>query len=57
MALKGGRMVEGLTKNGIAFFDEGQTAKELQAVKALITSIVISAENYAIYPENHITCQ
>lgn len=57
MALKRGRMVEGLTKNGIAFFDEGQTAKELQAVKALITSFVISAENYAIYPENHITCQ
>jgi hypothetical protein len=57
MALKGGRMVEGLTKNGIAFFDEGQTAKELQAVKALITSFVIAANNYAIYPENHITCQ
>ncbi len=57
MAPARGRMVEGLTKNGIAFFDEGQTAKELQAVKALITSFVIAAKNYAIYPENHVTCQ
>jgi len=50
-------MVEGLTKNGIAFFDEGQTTKELKAVKALITSFIIATKNYAIYPENHITCQ
>ena len=52
-----GRMVEGLKKEGISFFAEGQTAKELQAVKALISSFVIAAKNYAIYPENHVTCQ
>jgi hypothetical protein len=57
MALKRGRMVEGLTKNGIAFFDEGQTAQELQAVKAVIASFLMAAKNHAIYPEHHVTCQ
>jgi HEAT repeat protein len=50
-------MVQGRTKESIASFAEGQTAKELQAVKALVSSFVIAAKNYAIYPENHVTCQ
>lgn len=50
-------MVQGRTKESIASFAERQTVKELQAVKAFISSFVIAAKNYAIYPENHVTCQ
>lgn len=50
-------MAEGPTKKGIDFFDEGQTAQELQAVKAVIASFLMAAKNYAIYPENHVTYQ
>lgn len=50
-------MAENTTKKGIGFFDEGQTAQELQAVKAVIASFLMAAKNYAIYPEHHVTCQ
>ena len=50
-------MAEELTKKGIDFHDQGQTAQELQAVKAVIASFIVAVKNYAMYPESHVTCQ
>ncbi|HUU53026.1 MAG TPA: HEAT repeat domain-containing protein, partial [Candidatus Bathyarchaeia archaeon] len=50
-------MAEEPTKKGIEIFDEGHTAQELQAVKAVIALFLMAAKNYAIYPENHVTYQ
>jgi len=50
-------MAEEPTKKGIDFHDQGQTAQELQAVKAVIASFIVAVKNYAMYPESHVTCQ
>lgn len=50
-------MAEEPTNKGIDFHDQGQTAQELQAVKAVIASFIMAAKNYAMYPETHVTCQ
>ncbi|MEA1946387.1 MAG: HEAT repeat domain-containing protein [Thermodesulfobacteriota bacterium] len=50
-------MAEKPTKKGIDFHDQGQTAQELQAIKAVIASFIMAAKNYAMYPESHATCQ
>ena len=50
-------MPEQSTKNGIDFHDQGQTARELQAVEAVVASFNIAVKNYGMYPESHATCQ
>ena len=50
-------MAEEPTKKGIDFYNQGQTAQELQAGEAVIASFVMAAKNYAMYPESHATCQ
>jgi hypothetical protein len=50
-------MPEQSTKKGINVHDQGQTAQELQAVEAVIASVVMAAKNYSMYPESHATCQ
>jgi hypothetical protein len=50
-------MAEDSTKNGIHFHDQGQTAQEFRAVEAVITSFMMAAKNYSMYPESHATCQ
>lgn len=50
-------MAEEPTKKRIDFHDQGQTAQELQAVKAVVASFILAVKNYAMYPESHVTCQ
>jgi len=50
-------MPEQSTKNGIHFHDQGQPAQEFRAVEAVITSFMMAAKNYSMYPESHATCQ
>jgi hypothetical protein len=50
-------MTEDSTKKDIYGQDQGQTAQELQAVKEVVVSIVITAKNHSLYPESHEICQ
>ena len=50
-------MAEDSTKNGIHFHDQGQPAQEFRAVEAVITSFMMAAKNYSMYPESHAICQ
>ena len=50
-------MAEEPTKKRIDFHDQGQTAQEFQAAKAVIASFILAVKNYAMYPESHVTCQ
>jgi len=50
-------MAEEPTKKRIDFHDQGQTAQEFQAAKAVVASFILAVKNYAMYPESHVTCQ
>lgn len=50
-------MAEEPTKKRIDFHDQGQTAQEFQAAKAVIASFILAVKNYAMYPESHVICQ